>query len=257
MRLICIVVLLLQTVFPSIEASESAIRLERQSGGTELKYSLIAEHVTHPLIGVGATIVLPAGLEFLRFEKGNFFEQNNNDQVTYLISPKSNNPQQIILGIATLGKGQSSGDGTIATIYLKASKERSYTSIKFENTVASGIEGGKRMNYEDIHWNSVDEILARTGPSLELGLLAFCLLITELIFTSKNRIFSKVTNLWYNEKNTKTQHYEIFSEKARCKSTAKRFSQEIRLAILGQFSDKSNHQEDTKQASTGAQTQPY
>jgi len=259
MRFIFIIALLMQSLLVSADVSQSEINIVLQSSNNanELKYALIANNITQPLIGIGATVVLPTGMEFVRFEKGNFFEQNSNDQVTYLISPKSNNPQQVILGVASLGKNQSHGHGVIAIIYLKNFTRGASQAIKLESTVASGIENGKRVNYQEITWHISAEKLPNTGPSLEIVFLVVCFLITGIVLGYKNSSFSKVANLWYNGKNTKTNHYEIFPKKACCESTARHFSQEIRLAILGQLSHQSNHQESTKQTSSSTQTKPH
>lgn len=224
---------------------EISLHLHSESSGV-LRYTLEAKNITHPLIGIGTTMVLPSGMQFVRFEKGVFFEQGKNDQVTYLIAPKNNNPQQIILGIASLGEKMSKGNGVIATLYFKTTKKSSPSAIKLEHTVASGIENGRRVDYPNIVWQISATQLPSSGTSLFLPFIMLTAALVSYVLQYRGSIFSKVLNLWYNGMNTKTNHYELLSQKNTCKKTSLSDTKKIHATILGQLFNESNNKKDSK-----------
>ncbi|MBI4835885.1 MAG: hypothetical protein HY817_01355 [Candidatus Abawacabacteria bacterium] len=147
---------------------------------SEIKYTLEAKTISHALLGISATINLPDQLQFSHFEKGQFFERNSNN-VTYLIAPKDNNPNKLLLGIATLGESKTTGSATIVTLYFKKLGASSGIT-QITDTVASGLEQGKRIDYSDIAWSIAPFSLAESGRNTLIATLMFSFIISLSIY---------------------------------------------------------------------------
>lgn len=129
---------------------------------TEVVYALEAVAIKPELIGISTTLLLPEELSFKNYQAGIFFEEEA-DEVTYLISPKKNNPHELIIGIATLGQSTAQGSGSIVNLTFGKHTITSHTTPQIVDAVASGMNDGNRVNYDEILWKT-ENALPITGP---------------------------------------------------------------------------------------------
>ncbi len=156
-----------------------------ENSPTKLSLSIEGTSISKALIGISATLHLPKGLTYQSYTPGQFLEADN-DQITYLISPKKSDLQTIIIGIASLGKTSKAKTGSFVTLHFqKTSPSISLADLKFEKAVASGIENDQRIDYPNIPW-SIDYELTAVGQPLQLTLLV-TLLISLTLITIKIR----------------------------------------------------------------------
>jgi hypothetical protein len=175
------------TLMPNLVLAEGTIQLYHSENidNTHI-YTIEAQNISQPIIGISATINLEPGAKFLKYEPGSFFENHTKEQTTYLIAPKKSNPNQIIIGIANLGHTISTGSGVIAKLFISSSNKAG--AIKSVNEIiTSGIKDAKRIDYPDIQWEIIPHKLPHSGSNLYfIGLAS--ILITVCI-----SIFLKVT----------------------------------------------------------------
>lgn len=170
----------------SAYAFQNIITLHHSSEtATEITMVLDAQNMTKPLIGISTTLRIPNNLTYQSYDHGQFFEQGRT-QVTYLIAPKKNDPHTLVIGIASLGKPISTANGTLVTFHFsKQNTSKSTTTFALENTIVSGIQNQKRIDYPDIIW-AVDSSLAKTGSDIAFaGIVS--LLLTSLLMWLKVR----------------------------------------------------------------------
>ncbi len=189
---------------PALAATGESIHLSlKEDTATSLSIVLQSNNISKPLIGISTLMHLPQGLTYKSYEPGQFFEQTNN-QVTYLIAPKKNDPQTLVIGIASLGKAVQNSQGAIVTLHFQ--KQTNFASIKtlaLADSVASGTNNQKRVDYKDIVWTT-DISLAATGSELLLVILISLLISLSVIVAKK--LFQKNTNLpWSNKVRSKSE----------------------------------------------------
>ncbi len=148
---------------PAFASEQGTILLHKISEtDTEVTYALEAREIKPELIGISTTLLLPEELTFKNYQAGTFFEEEA-DEVTYLIAPKSNNDRDLVIGIVTLGESSALGNGPIVTlIFSKLFSEISRTPQIIE-AKASGVVAGKRVDYDEILWQT-ENTLPMTGP---------------------------------------------------------------------------------------------
>lgn len=191
---------------PASEATSEGIHL-RVAENSPTKLSLILEgsSISKALIGISATLHLPKGINYQSYTPGQFFEKNN-DQVTYLISPKKNDAQTIIIGIASLGKTSRASSGSLVTLHFqKTTATISLQDLKLEKSVASGIENEQRIDFTEIPW-SIHYGLTEAGQPLQLALL-FTLLTSLIMIALKFRKKLRMTA-------AKDLSHHVFREKS-------------------------------------------
>ncbi len=191
---VLISVVLLNSFFaaPTLAASGESIHLSvKEETATSLSLILQSNTINKPLIGISTLLHLPEGISYQSYDPGQFFEQANN-QVTYLIAPKKNAPQTLVIGIASLGKAVQNSQGTIVTLHFR--KQAGASSIKnlaLADSIASGSDSQKRVDYKDIVW-TVDRSLATTGSELLLVILISFFISLSVIVAKK--LFQKNIN---------------------------------------------------------------
>lgn len=174
-------------------------------------YTLEARDLPEGIIGISATFNLTPGTKLAKYEPGKFFENNNKDQVSYLISSKKNNPQKLILGIASLGSTSNITQGTIVRLYFSSDSKNSRSNIlSMEDTLVSGLQQNKRIDYSSIQWQLVKKSLAYTGSNV------FFVLLLSLTLSLSSSIFKKGVKVWYTNKNTKNKNYVPNQKKDYC-----------------------------------------
>lgn len=175
------------TTSPFTNAATSDIHLQvTEDSPTKLSLTLEARAISKPLIGISTVLHLPSNVKYINHTPGQFFESTK-QQVSYIISPKKNDPQTIVLGIASLGKTSTAEAGTIVTLHFqKTSPNVSLTNFILANSIASGVDNNQRINYPDILW-SIDQTLTPVGTSLVTAII-LTLLLTSIVFVSKYRI---------------------------------------------------------------------
>lgn len=193
-----ILVNILFSLIALADTPQDSIHLSiKEDTSTSLSLVLQSGSITKPLIGISTVIHLPQGITYVSYDPGQFFEQANN-QVTYLIAPKKNDRQTLMIGIASLGKPVESSQGTIVTLHFQ--KNTSFTSIKslaLADSIASGTNNQKRVDYKEIVWTT-DISLASTGSEL-LVVVLISLLISLSVIVAK-KLFQKGLKLpWANE----------------------------------------------------------
>lgn len=172
---------------PTTYAATPGIHLQIvEESPTTLTLRLEARAINRPLIGISTGLHLPSNVKYINHTPGQFFESTK-QQVTYIISPKKNDPQTVILGIASLGKTSTAEAGTIVTLHFqKTNPNVSVANFILANSVVSGVDNNQRINYADILW-SIDQTLTPVGPSLMIA-ITLTLLLTSIVFVSKYRI---------------------------------------------------------------------
>ncbi len=163
-------------LLPVAIASEQGTIFLHQIDETEntVTYILEAQEIKPELIGVSLTLLLPEELIFKKHEAGTFFEEEVTD-VTYLIAPKSNDPQTLVIGIVTLGQSTSQGNGIIVKLVFEKSTAWAKQIPQITEAKASGIIDDRRVDYDQILWQT-ESILPTTGPfSLRIILIVSAL----------------------------------------------------------------------------------
>ncbi len=203
---VLISVVLLNSFFaaPTSAASGESIHLSvKEETATSLSLILQSNTINKPLIGISTLLHLPEGISYQSYDPGQFFEQANN-QVTYLIAPKKNDPQTLVIGIASLGKAVPNSQGTIVTLHFQ--KQTSFSSIKtlaLADSIASGTNNQKRVDYKDIVWTT-DISLASTGSKLLLVVL-ISFFISLSVIVAKKLFQERINLLLANEVRSKRE----------------------------------------------------
>lgn len=167
-------------VVPLTNADTATVHLKvAEDANTALSLSLEAEAINQPLIGISTTLHLPRNVTYTNYTPGQFFESAQ-QQVTYIISPKKNDPHTLVVGIASLGKTSNAKTGTIVTLHFQKTESNvSLSDFTLEKSVASGVENNQRINYTNILW-SIDQTLTPVGPSLLLAISLTLLLVSPI-----------------------------------------------------------------------------
>lgn len=194
----------LLTGIPKAGAVSESIHLSiTENTSNALTLALQSNQISKPLIGISTLLHLPQGVSYRSYDPGQFFKQANN-QVTYLIAPKRNDPQTLVIGIASLGKAVQNSHGTIVTLHFQ--KQTNFSSLKtlaLADSVASGSNNQKRVDYKDIVW-TLDTSLASTGSEL-LVVVLISLLISLSVILGKKLFQKRINLLLANEVGSKRE----------------------------------------------------
>lgn len=152
-------------LIPIVSANQGTIFLHKTNEtDNEVVFVLEAKDIQSDLIGISANLLLPDGISFKDYGEGNFFEEEA-EEVTYLIAPKSNKPNELMIGIVTLGESEARGNGTIVYLTLSKASPTTTTIPQIIEAKVSGVVDQKRIDYEDVLWQ-VDATLPQTGPTV-------------------------------------------------------------------------------------------
>jgi len=128
------------------------------NSGSILKVSIIAENIQRQLLGIGFDLQFnPAALEFVKYEKGAFFERGGvpvyMSKLSTLSTMSSLSTEGKIVSAVALKRNNilQKGSGEIISFYFNKKQKADY-SFAFKNTVAATLENGTRRNLGNIFW---------------------------------------------------------------------------------------------------------
>lgn len=130
-------------------AHNSICYLAEKQIGNRIKVTIRAKNIPEEILGLGFDFEFdPAAAQFLRYEKGGFFERGGIP--IYLI--KKAGREKIVGGI-TLKRGDvlQKGSGAIAYFYFHQSG-KTQAAFGFKNTIISTLAEGLRKDLENIEW---------------------------------------------------------------------------------------------------------
>jgi hypothetical protein len=129
-----------------------------QNNNSIIKVSIIAQNIQRQLLGIGFDLQFnAAALEFVKYEKGAFFERGGvpvyMSKLSTLSTMSSLSTEGKIVSAVALKRNNilQKGSGEIISFYFNKKQKADY-SFAFKNTVAATLENGTRRNLGNIFW---------------------------------------------------------------------------------------------------------